>query len=718
MAPRENGRHKREGDYSKVGVEGRRTGIILKDTGIRDEHGLEPLDGLFSSPEKSPAKRNGVHHNSTIADETDMTIGESTIPEPTELLSSRRRSGKTIFPPPRARTPLHTALNSSPRRSVGAVSSPARRDSTTPTRATSHLAEKRRLDFSMDEPRPSIEHSPRKTTSSLTLVASSQQTRTLGQKPTLSARERGADLSLVEDDEDEDELDNLIEGDEEEEIPADNTGDIEQDDAPVVKDGFMVDDEPVNFTNGDEDDFPLPTEEDTMVGAAEPDEVSAIPEQVEEEVVKKPQRGRPRRSLQHALPESATAADLGDDIAMPPPAVKRRGRPPAASKVVEDASTDTREEEVGGADSQSLPTKNKSRRGKRRSSQLPTTDLNIPEQASQDLDKRPSKRAKKDVSPAKPQGGKALSAQDPNVRASSRGGRPRKGASVERRRSVSRGPNIRSTMITRHETPAEDSGARTMRSGRTSIRPLAFWRGERCEFGDMTVDADKHLHLPAIKEIIRTEAVIEPRPKKSYRSNKRKHRVRTVDNESDEDDMEPWERVNGVLISETIVWDPTKRRGDPEAWEETGEMVYDVSPELLSDTRPDIAFATRAIESASREIQGASFRFAKTLTLPFFGAGMVDLPPGGEKRIKNSRRMQMVFFVYQGRVRVTVNDTSFGIGKGGQWQVPRGNLYGISNTSQSKPARIFFAQGCDLKEELSGVGKGEEGETVLDHDAS
>ena len=58
--------------------------------------------------------------------------------------------------------------------------------------------------------------------------------------------------------------------------------------------------------------------------------------------------------------------------------------------------------------------------------------------------------------------------------------------------------------------------------------------------------------------------------------------------------------------------------------------------------------------------------------MPFFGSGIVDLPPSGEKRIKNARRMQMVFFVFSGRVRVTVNDLNFGVGKGGMWVVPRG----------------------------------------------
>ena len=77
-----------------------------------------------------------------------------------------------------------------------------------------------------------------------------------------------------------------------------------------------------------------------------------------------------------------------------------------------------------------------------------------------------------------------------------------------------------------------------------------------------------------------------------------------------------------------------------------------------------------------RDISGADFKFAKTLTLDFFGSGMVDLPPGGAKRVKNSRKMQMVFFVFYGRVEVSMGAPlkSFSIGKGGQWQVPRGKL--------------------------------------------
>lgn len=35
----------------------RKTGVTLPDTGARDEHGLQPLDGLFSSPRKAETPR-------------------------------------------------------------------------------------------------------------------------------------------------------------------------------------------------------------------------------------------------------------------------------------------------------------------------------------------------------------------------------------------------------------------------------------------------------------------------------------------------------------------------------------------------------------------------------------------------------------------------------------------------------------------------------------
>lgn len=57
----------------------RKTGIEVPDTGIRDEYGLEPMDNLFSSPEKVQ-RSNGANKNAntTISSEEEMDLGQST----------------------------------------------------------------------------------------------------------------------------------------------------------------------------------------------------------------------------------------------------------------------------------------------------------------------------------------------------------------------------------------------------------------------------------------------------------------------------------------------------------------------------------------------------------------------------------------------------------------------------------------------------------------
>jgi len=54
----------------------RKTGLVLKDTGIRDKDGLEPIEGIFSSPEKS-ATHNSRKTDVTLTDSEDMEEGES-----------------------------------------------------------------------------------------------------------------------------------------------------------------------------------------------------------------------------------------------------------------------------------------------------------------------------------------------------------------------------------------------------------------------------------------------------------------------------------------------------------------------------------------------------------------------------------------------------------------------------------------------------------------
>jgi centromere protein C len=159
------------------------------------------------------------------------------------------------------------------------------------------------------------------------------------------------------------------------------------------------------------------------------------------------------------------------------------------------------------------------------------------------------------------------SERDPNARATSAKkeglGKPPR---PKRNASPSKG---RSRFVSRSETPADDDGAQRLRSGRISVKPVAFWRNERIIYGETSVQGE-NLILPAIKEVIRTDEVVEP-PKPRQRARKpasKRERPEEVEEEEDQDqDQEHWEDSPGVVQAEVMRWDPALQRGiedDPE----------------------------------------------------------------------------------------------------------------------------------------------------------
>lgn len=195
------------------------------------------------------------------------------------------------------------------------------------------------------------------------------------------------------------------------------------------------------------------------------------------------------------------------------------------------------------------------------------------------------------------------------------------------------------------------------RSGRHSYRPIQYWRGEQVvredeEQADMF--AKDRFVMPSIKEVVRVpEEEMPSRAAPSRGKGRSKPKKAVV-----EEDYEAWEVKPGTVEGEIVIWE-TEHEEHPPA---------DDEPVQVTDER--IALSALAVQTS--EIRDATFRFAKTLTMPFMGAGVVDLPPGGEKRPKNSRKMHMVFFVHTGKVMVTINEAQFRISAGGMWFVPRG----------------------------------------------
>lgn len=63
----------------------RKTGVTLKDTGVRDEHGMQPLEDIFSSPEKE--SQNGVDEDDS--EDEPMDIDESELESSSRAASTR-----------------------------------------------------------------------------------------------------------------------------------------------------------------------------------------------------------------------------------------------------------------------------------------------------------------------------------------------------------------------------------------------------------------------------------------------------------------------------------------------------------------------------------------------------------------------------------------------------------------------------------------------------
>lgn len=231
----------------------------------------------------------------------------------------------------------------------------------------------------------------------------------------------------------------------------------------------------------------------------------------------------------------------------------------------------------------------------------------------------------------------------------------------------------RSLYILKREVPTDQQAAHT-RSGRVSVRPLAYWRNERCVYGDGEADLGQRYPLSTIKEIIRIED-IEPEKKggkKRKGSSKKSKSKKQGDSDSDDDtdERDRWEAKEGVLHGFTKKWNSDKQTAlNEEEVTGTASASMMVRQYILMDI--EIAFSPAGFET--RDVKDSTFRVAKLLSQPFFGSGIVELPAKGVKKPKNSKRMHMVFYVCFGRVQVDINGVQFTAGKGCIFQVPRGN---------------------------------------------
>ncbi|KAI1497044.1 Mif2/CENP-C like-domain-containing protein [Biscogniauxia marginata] len=634
----------------ELGKVGRKTGVMLPDTGKRDEHGFEEMDGLFSSPEKEIQDPMNGHDAASEEEEEegeDMDLDNGSDYGPGTIRRLQREGRPSL---PRARSPIKTNLQSPARQNphIGPSSSPtrgtvvgARERSPKPTVA-------RRLDFTVGP-------------------QSLKKPTTNGQPKVNGTKSRNGKLTNGHAHDDESDEEAILQGrSKESEDDEEDAGEsMQMLDIPDDDDGGILeqDDSPEEFSQGEED------EEQPMVQEAK----SANKSKTGQRRGRKPKTVAPKEveEVEEEEGEDDTSATTNTDDNEEEPVRKKGGRTkgrPQKEKPPREPTPPAKELKY-------------SKRGR------PARNSNSAAEEEENNDEvRETKRQR-----TADKANKAALSKPTATKEKGKPGRERKSSGVGVDSPVvQRGPPLpkgRGLVTLRRE---ESDGMRTTRSGRASYKPLEFWKGERVEYDEgreeIFDDRGRHFVMPTLKGVVRAETNYEAAPKRrrgrpSARSGNPGRPSRAVIREEEEVEREDWEYDTGHITGECVFWYPEHEHSPPQD-EDDVEVIEE-----------ELAIAEPAIQL--RDIKDATFKFAKTQTLPFFGSGIVDLPPGSEKRSKNARKMQMVFFVHTGSVQVTVSQTSFKIAKGGMWFVPRGNHYSIANES-NRPSRIFFAQGCEV----------------------
>ncbi|RMY50771.1 hypothetical protein D0865_06715 [Hortaea werneckii] len=665
--------------YFDVGKVGRKTGITLPDKGVRDEHGLEPVSGIFSSPMASPAR------NDATMSSSEMHVQDSSAPEVEQTLHMRKTPK---LPPPRASTPRHTHIGSPKRMSASRPHTTGKplpvedaEEGASPTQAKTQPPANRKLDFTGEGAvRKSIESlSPFKPRKTLRRSMGPQQSRSdvfdspaksEKRKSTVTEREdltvhqsddaeapepTVVDETTVNQTEQQTEHQTEIEEDEQQtELPQ------AEDDGPLIMDGddgyqTTYDDQVPDEEAGAEEEQSSPSGrrasrprksiesvKDTIVEPS-PSTAKATP----------PSRKRNRANMesQHAetvadgttVQEDQSSMHQEPSVVASPPHKKPRGRPRKDKVVVHHEDGDE------AIDPQLLAHGDQYTADEQLQQRLKDIKKSKPE-APKERDPNRSMRAA--TSPVRSQRASIdPSVKSPNKRPTSRGG--------------SMGPvsnvNLRAT------TPFEDAGSNVTRSGRPVYKPLQYWANETRVWRHGQVEG-----------IVRAEEVEKPKPKKGKKRGRKPKKqpngtAAKLDDIEEESETESafadeWEDSVGVIAGSVAAYDPLTGTGS----------------NSLPAVREDLAFASSSI--VTRDVAGSEFKYAKIMTLPFFGSGLVELPPEGFKRAKNSRKMQMCFFVHEGKVMVEIGAggaeggevNQFAISKGGVWVVPRDTDFGTT----------------------------------------
>ncbi|KAL9081381.1 MAG: hypothetical protein Q9157_000100 [Trypethelium eluteriae] len=565
---------KRDNIYFDVGKQGRKTGITLKDNGIRDADGLEPIDGIFSSPEKSPPKRDHTGNKTQPSSEI-REAAQNPIIEPVNHPSAKRLTGNfnNRIPPP-GRSPMKTALGSSPRRppSLG----PPSRIKHTPNGVTPPTTVNRKFDYSVDEITPSIEQSPdgRSITRLNATAEGTQDSPTATYLPL--PEPRGQIDSIYEKEESQGQADDNANRS----LPISN----EDDSVQIVQNDSTNDPMPMPIQVQDSAPERAPARKGKSKQNYNDDEAGGE-SQNQENRFPSDFLPKPRKKSDKKVKRGAKASQKDDTLNEISPAQNARGdlngKQNATTKVQAGEATDT-QSDVQDETQVDLPLENGVRDHSednhinpvqevaRSQPRVLTKKRGRPRKDAKGSSQPPTKRQKgaQLVSPAHQTLSSTRSQdteehdeesshdRDAFYKAPSSRGTSRAGSSVPSTAAGFKRPGARSLTLLRQGTPTEDDGARMTRSGRTSVKPFKWWLNEGYEY-----------HRGQVTGVTRAEEVeIEETRRKERGDRRRRPRLESVEEEAgggsrgqrgtgrragkevkEEDDLEEWEESGGIL---------------------------------------------------------------------------------------------------------------------------------------------------------------------------
>lgn len=241
---------------------------------------------------------------------------------------------------------------------------------------------------------------------------------------------------------------------------------------------------------------------------------------------------------------------------------------------------------------------------------------------------------------------------------------------------------------------SKKSGTDDVRSGRAVVKPVAYWNAEQCvhDEGAAGLEFGARIPLSSVREI-------SGETKKTRTSADSDDDAECLNDCPEDGHEEAWERDIGVF------------RGQASVWSQPDQTILEETEET------DLAYHPSSM--LTREVPGSGFKFAKLVSMPFFGSGIVDLPPGTVKMPKNSKMMHMCFYVTKGRVTVKIGPMDegeevserFSVGKGAVFQVPRGK------SPDFCCCQPFFSRGvliyCDRESVLDRESARQASEDVL-----